>query len=232
MEKDDIKSIIRTFCAAFAYCLTFVALVINALFFAFPSAAVDFYDNAGYGERSYAYVKLLAANGGESNLYRAASDAIRLGRKVDALRFCKKYLTAVGKDEISERDARNLKASPARAYDVYLYSIENYFAVYCATSGAGIWNGEAFVPSDSVLRDFSSRKEAAIALNQSVAIHGNVDAAAIDYVLSGEEEGLERLFLLKSALAACEYSGYSPDVNGKSIQTAYRDAFDEYCAEQ
>lgn len=209
--------------------MAFMLVMVFSLIFVFhlnPTTAINFYKEFGYENRVYHYECILANKGELKYKYASANSAIKLDRpKSEQKQRITDFLKSVDEQTLVRIDASNLASSPSKVYDVLLYSVENYFASICfSIDKTEIYDGKKFVKWEE-LQYPQTAKDCAIVANQLAKSDYAIDDSFIEHMLGFGSSGLEKLFVLRSAIALGEKTGYSKIAD---LRTEYETAIEDY----
>lgn len=232
--KSYAQLIIITSLKTVAFLLSAIIMCALFTFSLFPKTAVDFYSTIGYKNRVYYYQTVLAKNDA-TWAYKSAQSAIELDRndqeKAEAI---SRFLSFEDESAIKRINNYNLAFSPSKAYDVLLYSVENYMAVEYAKITSKIWTGSKEVTKEEVINEIllcASPHDYAMMVNVLCEIE-SFDRAE-DVLRKSEAfqiSGLEELFLLRAIVSFSEKSDAEYEVWGMPVQEYYEQCLNEYCA--
>lgn len=232
--KSYAQLIITTSLKTIAFIISAIFMLALLCFSLFPRTAVEFYSAIGYTNRVYYYQSVLAKTDA-TWAYKSAQSSIELNRndeeKAEAI---SRFLSYNDENAIKRINDYNLAFSPSRAYDVLLYSVENYMAVEYAKITGQIWNGSKFVSKDEVETEIlrtSSAHDYAMMVNVLCEIE---EFGFVEDVLSKSEDfqvqGLEELFLLRAVVSFSEKTNVEYEVWGMPVAEYYEDCMTNYCA--
>ena len=225
--KSYAQIIIKTSLKTVAYTISAVVMCLLLIFSFFPTLAVDFYSMIGYKNREYYYQTVLAKKDAIW-AYKSAQSAIELDRQDnEKSERISHFLTLSDDNAVQIINNSNLVSSPSKAYDVLLYSVENYMAVEYARIKGEVWTGSKFVSKDEAVVEIllsTTAHDCAMMINEITEI-GQVDNLS-DILLKSEtfsSNGLEELFLLRSIVNFTEKFNVDYEVWGMPVLEYYEE---------
>ena len=223
-----LKIIIKTSIKTIIAFLLVMVFSLTIIFNVSPSIAIDFYSKLGFENRVYHYTCVLASRGELKYKYASASMSIELNRpKSEKEKRIADFLNSANEQTLQNIDQANLNATISKAYHVVLYSIENYFAIeHFECNSSLVWNGNEFVAIDQIVLP-DNAKDCAIVINQLLKSNYAFQDEDLEKLLGFATNGLEKLFVLRTACALADKLNYS---TASQIRQTYDDAMSEYLA--
>lgn len=225
--KSYTQIIIKTSLKTVAFIICAIVMVSLFIFSLFPALAVDFYSMIGQKNKEYHYQTVLAKTDA-TWAYKSAQSSIELERSDEEKAQRIAHFLKMQDDTVTKRiNEYNLSISPSKAYDVLLFSVENYMAVEYARIKGQVWTGDKFVTCNEAVVEMlssSSMHDYAMMINALCEIEDfNYDLQVLNKTTTFVVSGLEELFLLRAVVSYVERANVDYEIWGKPVAQYYEE---------